>query len=138
MEKKFDAYGHFMDEKGNVEDESGKTWSRGDSWYRIGLFELICLYEESKGEVPKFCLYGPNKPNDHCIENKCKHLSCCGVPLTVASTDERGYADTMINFPEGSYYEKGTDPNIDKKLEDWQEDCLNTILDLDKRHNILG
>lgn len=89
MNKKVvDEYGHIVDEEGNVIDGNGRVWFKDDSWYRIGMFELICsLGSKENAETPSFCRYGTGKPGNHCLENSCPHIFITSVPLTIAYTD---------------------------------------------------
>ncbi len=45
MNKKVvDECGHIVDEESNVIDENGGICFKDDSWYRTGMFELICSF----------------------------------------------------------------------------------------------
>lgn len=127
-DKQVDEYGHIVDEKGNVIDEDGRVWEKDDSWFRIGLFELICgLDTDSKIKAPSFCRYGAGKPGDYCLENLCPHISASTVPLTIAYTDKYGYANNSEGFAEGIYLDNDVDEKTKKLLNIWEKVCHKKI-----------
>lgn len=136
MDKKLvDEYGHVVDDKGNVIDEDGRVWMRDDSWFRIGLFELICGLETNKNaKTPSFCKYGAGKPGDYCLENLCPHISISTVPLTIAYTDKYGYVKFSEGFSEGIYIDKDMDEKTKKLLNIWEKVCEKKIDEVDTEY----
>jgi hypothetical protein len=128
-QNKVDEYGHIVDKEGNVIDEDGRVWGKDDSWFRIGLFELICgLDIDSESKSPSFCKYGIGKPGDYCLENLCPHISVCTVPRTLAYTNKYGYVEDSADFDEGIYIEdKEIDEPMEKLLNIWKDTCIKKI-----------
>lgn len=124
-----DEYGHIVDKEGNVIDRDGRVWGKDDSWFTIGLFELICgLDTDSEVEVPTFCMYGVGKPGGYCLDNPCPHISACPVPRTLAYTNKYGFVEDDASFDEGIYIEDDEiDERMEKLLNRWEDICVKKI-----------